>query len=406
MQIVQLQEFGRYKITGIDPYPFEDARRRLGDMVGVQYDLDGVHLSAKHYVGYIPVTDNLLLEVKPKFVGNNWDLFYLLSRAKITQQAFPVLQTMTRERSIAGRPSEYLLRSFIQSLEDIQRFGLLRRSVLQNEVRTSVRGKVLTGQTLRSLWSTNRRWELACEYYDTTVDIPENRALKQCIEMSLDLPEVPRDIRRQLKQQWRLFETIPLRPKENLVDKIRECLAAERIPDSRGYYSLSLSLCLFILENSTVVFREGEQVTLTAFAINMNSLFERYVLEILRESLRDPDVSIFKGDKSQNKHPLFLDNVEPLITPDVVIKVHGTVQFVGDVKYINRKPNVDELYQILAYAESYQCPVALILPSVGNVETNQLRTRNHTVSIYYINLDDPVSAERMFTTWIRHVARF
>src|SRR6476620_800571 len=137
MQVVQLQEFGRYKISGSTPHLFEAVRRRLGDMIGVQYDLDGVQLSAKHYVGYIPVTDNLLLEVKPKFVGNNWDLFYLLSRAKVTQQSFPVLQTMTRENSLAGQPSEYLLRSFVQSLENIQRFGLLRRSVPQNEVRTS-----------------------------------------------------------------------------------------------------------------------------------------------------------------------------------------------------------------------------------------------------------------------------
>jgi hypothetical protein len=51
---------------------------------------------------------------------------------------------------------------------------------------------------------------------------------------------------------------------------IRRSLQRREIPDTRHYYRNLVGLCLFILESSTITFREGEEMTLCAFTMNMD----------------------------------------------------------------------------------------------------------------------------------------
>ncbi len=401
MNTITLKEFERRPLPGVDPALFEHARTRMGEYVYVNYVMAGVEIGAKHHVGYIPVHPDLMLQVVPKFVGCEWDFFYLLEKSGSSPKVFgDARTTMTREVGLAERPPEFMGRELVRLLAILRRDGVYRKSVPRTETRSAVKGKILMTDTIRLLHSRSQPHRLHCSFFDATDDIPENRAIRLAVERLIDTPGLARDLRRQLREYHRLFQGINPRPREDVCEAVRRTLRRGEIPDTRDYYRSLLSLCLFILESSTITFREGESVTLCAFTLNMDDIFERFVLAGVKSSL--PGLEVFKADKSANKKPLFLNSEEPLVTPDVVIRKAGTTRFIIDAKYINRLPNADEFYQILAYTVCYGCEAgALFLPSVGPRLPIEYKTASQRIYVYFVNLNDPVQAEADIGSWIR-----
>jgi 5-methylcytosine-specific restriction endonuclease McrBC regulatory subunit McrC len=403
MNVLSLREFERRMLPGADPSLFENARTRLAELVYVSYEMGGVEVGAKHHVGYIPVHTSLMLKVIPKFVGSEWDFFYLLERAGASPKVFADARTkMTREPGLADRPAEFIIRELLRLLAVLRRDGLYRKSAERVEPRPGVKGKILLTETIRLFYSRSQPQRLQCAYFDATADIPENCAIKLAIERLIETPGLPRDIRRQLREYHRIFQVINPRPREDVCAFIRKTLERGKIPDSRDYYRSLLSLCLFILESSTIAFREGEDITLCAFAMDMEEVFEKFVYACVRNSLAGSGVEVFKADKSVNRKTLFSNADEPLITPDIVIRNGSATRFVLDAKYVNRLPNADEFYQILAYTVSYGCPLgALVLPSNGPRAPIEYRTAGQRVFVYFMNLNDPVQGEMDIGAWIR-----
>jgi 5-methylcytosine-specific restriction endonuclease McrBC regulatory subunit McrC len=402
MNVLTLREFERRQLRGVDPALFEHAKKRLGEFVYVSYELGGVEIGAKHHVGYIPIHSELMLEVVPKFIGGEWDFFYLLERAGASPKVFTDDRTtMTRERGMAERPAEFIVREFLRQLVVLRRDGIYRKSVERVEARGGVKGKINLTDTIRLFHSRCLPHRLQCSFFDATADIPENRAIKLAIQRIIDTPGIPGDARRELRNYHRLFQALTPRPREDVCALVRRSLQRLDIPDTRHYYRNLLGLCLFILESSTIAFREGEEVTLCAFTMNMDDIFERFVLASAQAGLASLGFEVFKADKSVNKKQLFLNVEEPLITPDVVVR-RGKTRFVFDAKYINRLPNADEFYQILAYTMAYDCKIgALALPHVGPCAPIEYRTASQLIIVYFVDLNDPVKAEADIGTWLR-----
>lgn len=403
MNVLTLREFERRLLPGVDPALFEHARKRLGEYVYVSYELGGVEVGAKHHVGYIPVHPDLMLEVVPKFVGGEWDFFYLLERSGASPNVFVEARTtMTRERGIALRPAEFIVRDFLRQLAVLRRDGVYRKSVERVESRSAVKGKIHLTDTIRLFHSRSLPHRLQCSFFDATADIPENRAIRLAIERVLETHGIPRDARRELREYHRLFQAITPRPREDVCALIRRSLQRREIPDTRHYYRNLVSLCLFILESSTIAFREGEEVTLCAFTMNMNDIFERFVLASAQAGLDGRGFQVFKADKSTNRQQLFLNAAEPLITPDLVVRKGASTRFIIDAKYINRLPSADEFYQILAYTISYGCEVgALALPHIGPRAPIEYRTDEQRILVYFVDLNDPVQAAADLGIWLQ-----
>src|SRR5207249_4510573 len=140
-------------------------------------------------------------EVVPKFVGGEWDFFYLLERAGASPKVFSDARTkMTRERGMAERPAEFIVREFLRQLAVLRRDGVYRKSVERIEPRAAVKGKINLTDTIRLFHSRSLPHRLRCSFFDATADIPENRAIKLAVERILDTPGIPRDARRELRE--------------------------------------------------------------------------------------------------------------------------------------------------------------------------------------------------------------
>ena len=102
------------------------------------------------------------------------------------------------------------------------------------------------------------------------------------------------------------------------------------------------------------------------FLIDMNRVFQDFVTQALRESLRLP-AHVFRSETAIK--PTFLDEAERIrLKPDLSWWESGTCIFVGDAKYKrivdDRVPNAD-LYQLLAYATALDLPGGLLIYAEG-----------------------------------------
>jgi 5-methylcytosine-specific restriction enzyme subunit McrC len=118
----------------------------------------------------------------------------------------------------------------------------------------------------------------------------------------------------------------------------------------------------------------GTDIFLPSFLVDMETLFEEYVLRVLSQRLRQFRVA----GAGESAKPLFDDMVAPEANPDVVIYSDGTAVAVGDVKYKPRYTRED-LNQVISYALSYNVKVAvLFLPALteqdaGRTEIGRIR---------------------------------
>ena len=130
--------------------------------------------------------------------------------------------------------------------------------------------------------------------------------------------------------------------------------------------------CREVVALARLVLRHGSfeaargRVRAQGFLIDMNQVFQDFVTQALRESLR-LSAHVFRSDAAIK--PTFLDEAERIrLKPDLSWWESGTCTFVGDAKYKrivdDRVPNAD-LYQLLAYATALDLPGGLLIYAEG-----------------------------------------
>jgi 5-methylcytosine-specific restriction enzyme subunit McrC len=107
----------------------------------------------------------------------------------------------------------------------------------------------------------------------------------------------------------------------------------------------------------------------TAFLMDMNRVFEDFVVVALREELRLSERTFPQGSRG---HPLHLaEGRRVRLKPDISWWARGRCIFVGDVKYKRLQlagyENAD-LYQLLAYTTATNLPSGLLIYAAGEAE--------------------------------------
>lgn len=403
MKPVVLKEWKPSDPLAIAKEDIPSLRRRLQGMADVLYDLDGVKLKAKSYVGYIPVREDLQLIVTPKMESLE-DLFYIIERAGMTPKIW-MDHAVFAELSESERQDAplFLVRMLLHRLRLLKRDGFYRKALRRSEARVSVKGKIEQTNTVRQCLVRGRAHLLYCTYFDPSVEIIENRFIKYTI-WRLVRSGMPKDVRRELQTLWRIFAGIPFDPSERYLSEIESIVRRRRLPSSRSYYIDILSLCLLIIENSTVIVKEGQDVRLSAFVIKMDDLFERYIRRVLSEMLH-PDFRVLDGNKEQQS--LFSNTDAPSITPDIMIYDPHQCALVADTKYKDKDlPSAEDWYQIISYALALDVHVGVLVYSADAIKKPQkFQIGNKTIWVYYYALEHPKEQEVSFVEFMRKRAK-
>lgn len=219
---------------------------------------------------------------------------------------------------------------------------------------------------------------MACSYDDFTADVAENRYLKAAMKRAIRVVGVPPLDRRRL---MRLLVAL-----EDVADVSVDADDIDRITFTRlnDHYLPAMRLARLILANLTLQDQHGD-TTASAFMLDMNNLFERFVTQRLRLELSGR--LEVEGQKSST-----LDTAGSVgIKPDLLFSRDGTSVGVADIKYklrdtdempdSNVQTNNDtgfgvwathaDYYQLLAYTTALDHPCGTLIYCVDtNKEGN------------------------------------
>ena len=157
------------------------------------------------------------------------------------------------------------------------------------------------------------------------------------------------------------------------------------------HYRDVVGLARLILRHSAFESDRGA-VRANGFLIDMNKLFQEFVLQALREKLGVSDKVFGEGAIDSLDYG---DKVR--LRPDLTWWDGGKCRFVGDVKYKNlvrrenEPPNAD-IYQLLAYATALDLPGGMLIYAKGEAEPEKYRVRHagKTLEVAAVDLELPL----------------
>jgi 5-methylcytosine-specific restriction enzyme subunit McrC len=330
-------------------------------------------VEATQHVGAV-ITPDLELLIRPKI---NLDNLFLLLGVGMPPAAW--------RRELFGFGDEpHLLPGFAaffaRAAEAATARGLLRAYREKHERLPALRGRI---DFVAQLRQPAIAYPISCRYDDYTADVPENRLLKAAIQRLLRLIGIPVDTRRLLLRELTAFEDV--------ADDIGEPSWLDRFDFNRlnRHYEPALRLARLVLQGSSLLDKPGP-LDASAFLLDMNDLFQRYVTEQLRRRLR--------GTLAVHDEPLIKLDVQEKVRmrPDLVFKRGRATLYVGDTKYkltgsgLARNP---DFYQLLAYTTAMDLPEGVLVYCQADEESPprsvDVRHSGRRLFTYIIDLSGP-----------------
>lgn len=300
-------------------------------------------ITARHYVGTL-VVDDLQILILPKIKLENLFLLLEVGLPDRAWQKDPFGYGDHRDLLSA------MVSFFARTVESALARGLFHSYQERNEDLKTIRGRIDFG---RQLARAGLPLPVACRYVEFTADVTENRYLKAAIRRSLRVAGAQIADRRRLMNHLVAMEEVSDAPvRGDDLDRIT-------ITRLNKHYLPALRLARLLLDHLTLVHWWGA-TTASAFMVDMNDLFERFITERLRRALQGR----LAVDSQKGTH---LDEGRRVwMRPDLVFRRPGSGAnvYVGDIKYKLTKEaqgyNAD-YYQLLAYTTALDLPEGVLI---------------------------------------------
>jgi 5-methylcytosine-specific restriction enzyme B len=317
-----------------------DALRRLHPGIRIEPTIgfEGRYdLTPDQRIGLICLPSTVI-EVRPKVPMSS--VLYLVSYACDAASWFDRQPEFSRDLDLV----EMIAIMLAKMVQQATRRGLLNGYQCEEEPLQAPRGRILFDEQIRRRLGHSPPVEVRHDVY--TADILENRLLLAALAAMSRLSMRSQFARRELVRAQGLFGSVE-----------RLQFSPGAVPDVvftrlNHDYQASISLATFVLRSASLELGTGGTRG-SAFLIDMNVVFERFVRSALREAL-GADLKSFP-DRAPTP-TLDVAGVVPL-KPDLCLLDQHRIVWVGDVKY-KRLPvggyrNAD-LYQLLAYSIAFK----------------------------------------------------
>ncbi len=247
--------------------------------------------------------------------------------------------------------------------------GLLHGYLTHEEALPTVRGRIRFDDQLRRRFGLPLPVEV--RYDEFTDDILANRLVKAAVArlggMRLRSPKARRDLGR----------IAGLLDNVSLVAFPPNSLPQVSFDRLNQHYRDVVGLSRLILRHSAFQSSRGT-VRAAGFLIDMNTLFQEFVTQALRDELRVSERVLRSDQDLPHRITLAMQGRLP-IKPDLSWWDGGVCTFVGDAKYkrtqVRSVPNAD-LYQLLAYATALDLPGGLLVYAQGEADSSKYEVRH------------------------------
>ena len=275
--------------------------------------------------------------------------------------------------------------------------GLLHGYLTHEEALPTVRGRIRFDDQLRRRFGLPLPVEV--RYDEFTDDILANRLVKAAVArlggMRLRSPKARRDLGRiaGLLDNVSLVAFPPNKLPEVSFDRLNQ------------HYRDVVGLSRLILRHSALQSSRGT-VRASGFLIDMNTLFQEFVTQALREELGVSERVLCSERNLPRRLTLATQGRVP-IEPDLTWWDGGVCTFVGDAKYKRTRahgvPNAD-LYQLLAYATALDLPGGLLVYAQGEADSADYEVRHAGKRLQVTALDLDGSLDEVLAS-VRRLAQ-
>lgn len=323
---------------------------------------DAYFLKASSTIGAVRVQD-LALTIKPKLDISR--VLFLLTYAFDPKHWREDIFKFGEEDDLY----EAVLPGYVANLEKSLRRGVLQGYVTREEALSTVRGRIRFDDQIKQRQGLFPPIEV--RYDDFTQDIQENRLLAAAIGRLRSIGVKSLLMRRklaQLRQALAEITEVEFDP-ANVPNIVYTPL--------NEHYRPAVELSKLILRTRSWDQKHGE-ITTSAFLVNMNKVFEDFVVAALREALGVDAREFPQGARAKM---LRLDEMDRVaLEPDVSWWQGKTCLFVGDVKY--KKTTAEgilhpDLYQLLSYCIATDLPAGMLIYAGGEGVTNTTHSVVH-----------------------------
>ncbi|HDQ72324.1 MAG TPA: restriction endonuclease [Chloroflexi bacterium] len=326
-------------------------------------------LTARGWVGYIPLAPDLGFSLQPKVSLGN--LFRMLEYA-YRLQSFEFLDDLVGCQSLEAF-YERLANVLAKRVLDRARKGFYRAYLPENERLPYVRGRLDVRHVMQKPWSA----KLHCHYEEHTPDVEENQILAWTLGCIARSHMCSRRVQPTVRRAYQSLRGVALPQSFSPQDCVGRLY--NRLNDD---YHPMHALCRFFLEHSGPTHEMGDR-TVLPFLVNMARLFELFVAEWLKAHL-PPGFSL----RAQEKVDIGEGDVLSF-TIDLVLcsEETGEVVCVLDTKYKDAaKPSADDVTQVVAYAEMKGCQSAVLIYPIQlskplNERVGSIQVRSLTFSL-------------------------
>lgn len=344
-----------------------------GPYFAVSLKSSQLRLLARGFIGYVPLTDDLVVYIRPRVPVAN--LGRIAQVAGVSGATLSVIRAYRTEAGWNESLTDIYATALADQVSAARSQGLLREYVRREEVTSSPRGRLMVATTARRFWSRGLRHRAAVSWFERTPDNPANQCLKYAVwslaqqyHRQAPVRGEQRKLLSRLNSAFNDLDGVALRHDEAfLSDPL--VTGARALPAPRAYYRPALDLAVSIITQRAIVLGEsGGPVQMASVVLNMDALFEAYVRRSLQRSaeLDGWAVRVLDGNERPGRQHLFSDSDRHDAQPDVVLRdADGTTPLLIDVKNVpvsnTGNSKRDAIEQVATYALSYGASDVLLV---------------------------------------------
>lgn len=326
----------------------------------------GSRLMALGLIGYLPLTNDITLNIVPKFpIQNLWTMLEV--GGETYSKILPTIRSyQSTEKSV---PTQMLVRSFCFYLNLAIAAGFERNYYMRRRS-GYYKPRVEFNSTINQYLSRGDPINTVSNVFEFGLDNPINRLVKAaCLSFARLVPQGQEwsNERRLIRYALETLQRVAV-CEPSFLDFENSNTVSMR---SQPHYSGMLSVYQLFLTGGGISFIfEPNGQRLPSFLFNLDDIFERFVRHSIANGLRAHGVSVVDGNKHQGR--LFEDNRNFITKPDVIFRrSKKEVICIGEVKY---KPTLKEAdrYQLISHVTSYKAPIGIFFSPTNDNESQRL----------------------------------
>lgn len=326
-------------------------------------------------VGAVDLGGSLSVAILPKIPVRRtmFLISYALDPNAWTERGFD----FSEEKSLL----EAIVPGFVRQVRQALHRGPLESYRTEEASLNMMRGRLRVGDQLRRRYGAYPPVEVT--YDEFTEDVEENRLLKAALHRLSRMRIRSAAARRSFRRFDSALERV------RLVSYDPRRLPKLRYTRLNEHYRPAVELAKLILRSGSFEIRHGS-TRASAFLLDMNKVFEDFVVVAMREALGVTKRSFPQGAKGRR---LYLDaNRKVALKPDISWW-DETCAFVGDVKYKDAPGDGvvhSDLYQLLAYVIACGLPGGLLIYGSGKASAvHEVAHAGRTLEVVSMDLAEP-----------------